>query len=342
MNRIFTFLVSLFLVNASLSAQGQILSIEKVKAGAGEVVLVPVVAKNLQQVGAITLFFTFDNNAVGYLSIENVTPLLNPVNFEYDVNSQKLVFTWSNIQGVSFDNNTLFSIKFVIKGCAGTAVNFTNDCEIAATDLTLIPVSFNNGTIISDQPDIKTQPQANRLVPGSTATFTINAEPVTQYQWSESSDLGNTWINLLEGEKYHGVNTSSLTIDNINETENANLYRCELTNKTCQGISNSAELLVDLKYSVNEPSNNRNTEFGLFPNPVASNFTLMFHSGGESIRLKIFDQNGRLVYSEDQTVRDGNTKMNVSCDFLKPGSYVGYVNGKWSGKQICTFRFVKI
>lgn len=94
-------------------------------------------------------------------------------------------------------------------------------------------------TQISGAPSILTQPQSRTVDPGSTVQFTVVAtgNPPLTYQWRRNG------INLTEGGKFSGVQTATLTISNVQQTEAGN-YDVRVSNTNGSVTSATAALAV--------------------------------------------------------------------------------------------------
>jgi len=101
----------------------------------------------------------------------------------------------------------------------------------------------NNATLnVYSAPIIVESPQDKEVCKNQTATFTIQSENGTSYQWQENR--GDGWYNLADNAFYSGSTTDNLdvfTIFGINDY----LYRCKVSNNTCSEISEEAMLQVN-------------------------------------------------------------------------------------------------
>jgi hypothetical protein len=321
-NRYFSILLSLFFISTSLSAQGQTLAIGRVKACAGEIVLLPVNAGNLTDVGAITLFINFDSLLIEYLNLENIDPQLDNINYGYNEASGQIVIAWSNISGRTFIQNKFFDIKFKLSGCTGSSVGFAPGSEIAKKDLQIVPVVMSNGAVDVDLPEIASQPEGVNVKTGAKAIFTLNASPVTEYLWKESSDQGVSWQPLIENEKYHGVCSTKLEISPVTLADNNNLYLCELNNKGCKINTNQAPLSVDTLNAINDHANNGAYDIKIFPNPFQEKITCSFNITEKAgVIIDIIDMAGKTVLTLPLELTGGRHFVEISAGFLSPGIY---------------------
>ena len=104
---------------------------------------------------------------------------------------------------------------------------------------------------VGSQVEVNTNPTDVSAYSGDDVMFTASgtaSSGTVAYQWQESTDGGNTWINLVESELYVGVKNDTLKIINVLQTMLGNQYRLSITSPAyvCdQDVNtNSAELTV--------------------------------------------------------------------------------------------------
>jgi len=104
------------------------------------------------------------------------------------------------------------------------------------------PQTVNVNFVINAGPGpvINTQPSAQTVCQGGTATFSIAATGATSYQWQKSTDGGANWNNVA------GATATTYTIVNVQITD-AGLYRCVASGQC--GATNS----VGVALTVNTP-----------------------------------------------------------------------------------------
>lgn len=105
--------------------------------------------------------------------------------------------------------------------------------------LTLYALYFNLCACTSAAfPAIRLHPtNALEVNPGSDVTFSVTAILATAYQWK----LNET--NLADSEKYTGSKKSSLTIHNVQESDEGD-YACVVGNRLVSILSSRARLTV--------------------------------------------------------------------------------------------------
>ena len=113
--------------------------------------------------------------------------------------------------GLDDDNND---------GIAGDT-NVTVDANGLVTSAALAyspPLDVNGDSIyefldIAYSPVISEQPTSQSVTAGNDATFSANIANAGFFQWEMSSDLGVTWVDLVNGPVFSGVDTNVLTVN---------------------------------------------------------------------------------------------------------------------------------
>ena len=115
-------------------------------------------------------------------------------------------------------------------------------------------VAYSNAATVSAAATIKTQPAAQTVAAGATATFSVTAQAVKSYQWQFTAD-GKTWKNNTGT----GYNKASFSFT-MNAAFSGRQYRCALTGLDGKVVYTSAakltlkddDSLIDLTYSLDD------------------------------------------------------------------------------------------
>ncbi len=92
---------------------------------------------------------------------------------------------------------------------------------------------------------VTTPPQNVTTCEFQSATFTLTTNTVNGYQWQLSTDGGTTWNNLANNAVYSGVNTISLTVNNVLASMNGYQYRVFLSkNGNACGLYSASGILT--------------------------------------------------------------------------------------------------
>lgn len=193
--------------------------------------------------------------------------------------------------GISDDSSTDIQIGadssggIVFDGKNGTVygdVELQENLEIGTDETLTIPEGSslnsngkltNNGTINVESggtltgdaggevvyaPAITTQPTAQTVTEGKTATFTVEATGGNlSYQWQQSTDNGSKWTNIT-GETNATYTTPATTMD-----MNGWQHRCVVKNSIDEATSNAATLTVTAipTYSITMETDGNGTAF---------------------------------------------------------------------------------
>jgi hypothetical protein len=81
---------------------------------------------------------------------------------------------------------------------------------------------------------------------GQKVTFTASASgsPTPSVQWQVSTDGGKTWSNLSDGSSVSGSATDTLTLSNIQASEDGSQYQAVFTNSIGTATTSAATLTV--------------------------------------------------------------------------------------------------
>ena len=115
---------------------------------------------------------------------------------------------------------------------------------------------------IAQSPTILSQPDNTRVDAGATAQFSIEADSVSPlyYQWYKYVD-GVSDTQLIEGAKYTGVTTDTLTIVNA-QGNDTGLYYCTLQNAAGTLLSDNAALALKRLLAWYQFENNADDSIG--------------------------------------------------------------------------------
>ena len=115
----------------------------------GSEVLLPVNFTDLNGIGSISLFFTFDESTVGFVDVVNIIPEMGFIISNTLPDPERVVISWFDFtggSGIDFPNGKAFDVKF--NYIAGQSdLIFTSDCEVTNGDNEPINVTLTNGSI---------------------------------------------------------------------------------------------------------------------------------------------------------------------------------------------------
>ncbi|MBU2940931.1 T9SS sorting signal type C domain-containing protein [Lacinutrix sp. C3R15] len=92
-------------------------------------------------------------------------------------------------------------------------------------------------SVTTATPTINSHPSDTSAGIGGNASFVVSSPNASSYQWQVSTNGGTTWTNT-------GTDSNSLTLTNVQLTEDGNLYQVIVTNACGNTTSNTATLTV--------------------------------------------------------------------------------------------------
>ncbi len=105
-------------------------------------------------------------------------------------------------------------------------------------------LSSSINVVVINDTYIVNQPIDQTLISGTSASFSIDSEFATFFQWQISYDNGITWVDLSNGSEYSGVLSQNLTINPVTNIMNGNMFRCNISGNCNNIISTTASLTV--------------------------------------------------------------------------------------------------
>jgi hypothetical protein len=270
-----------------LNAQVPSLSVGNVGVCNSPSVLIPLTGTNLSNIGSMTLFIHFDDQSLAFSSVENIDPQLSGLFINQLTNPSRVALVWSNVNGAQFQDNLLMNLKFNVLQQAGN-IDFAAGCEIANISLEIIPVNYVNGIVYSEQPIISSGPEDKTVKPQANALFQVTSPDASGYNWQESRNLGNTWLDVSEGPTYNGTHSSMLTVNKVTPQFSHYEYRCILDKQSCPVTTNKAVLLVDSLMGISNQDMIESLHFYNSPNPFSNGTKLSYNvpeQGDVSINL---------------------------------------------------------
>ena len=196
----------------------------------------------------------------------------HPLKINWDKASETLTVTFDGVDIITYANDIVEDIfnnspyvYFGFTAATGGSVNnqsvkIYESCNIieggSISDGYGDPLDSDGNGIkdykeVGSQVEVNTNPTDVSAYSGDDVMFTASgtaSSGTVAYQWQESDDGGNTWINLVESEQYVGVKNDTLKIINVLQSMLGNEYRLLITSPAyvCdQDVNtNSAELTV--------------------------------------------------------------------------------------------------
>lgn len=265
----------------------------------------------------VTLSLTIDQLQILQDPTDQTAVLTAGAEFTVDVSTFSPAYQWQSDFGDGFEDLTDGGQYAGVETAtlSVSAVNFDNDlqpfrCVItggACMDTT--EVAFLSVCGFIDE-----QPLSQELELGEDLVLSVTSNDLTaSYQWQ--SNIGFGFQNLSDAGQYSGVNTPELTVSNVNQTNDNQLFRCVVTTGSCVLESDEATLTIGTGIFVTEQNEHA---FAVWPNPVVAVLSIEVGSGFIGAPYLVFDLNGRMV----RTGQILSTRTDLDLSDLAPGMYL--------------------
>lgn len=212
----------------------------------GSEILVPINAANLSDVGSFSIFIQVDTAGVEFVATENLFQglltgnLVSSITYE---NQPVIVINWFSMVPINLESGKLLDIRLKVKS-SSCSLNFASNCELTKSDLSVIPqVVYTNGTM-TPLMNILPTPQNVKVTEAHAVSFALPTMENVTYQWQMLD--GDTWIDLLQGPNYLGIQEPMLTINAVAASPLDQYYRCRIGLPNCTGYSGISYLKVSL------------------------------------------------------------------------------------------------
>lgn len=175
--------------------------------------------------GAMTLKIAYDNTKLTYTGFTYgtitsgiSTTALNGV----------VTVTWAKSNNTSDLTGVIMSLKFLYNTNLTVPITFGPGCVLTRTNLSNITMDYSDGSIMTCNPVITSQPVDAAIAYGANAGFTVVATNPCYYQWQIQTTPSGPWVNLSDDAVYSGTTTGTLTVTTPDLTYLDYTYRCEL------------------------------------------------------------------------------------------------------------------
>jgi hypothetical protein len=154
----------------------------------------------------------------------------------------------------------------------------------------------------------------------TTALFTTSSfDPASAYQWQV--DSSGSFVNLVNGGQYSGVNDDSLRINNLHTAQTGHRFRCILSNNPCNDTTAAATLTVVNTTSVQE---NALLKLQAYPNPANEYWYITTESKAIGSTYYVVDGLGRKITEGQITAERFELRaaaLNEGIYFLRIAGY---------------------
>ena len=232
-------------------------------------------------------------------------------------------------------------------GILGTSpVAVDGDGQVTGQGGYTTPNDLNNNGVFDFQEagspsSISNQPVDVTIALGQDAVFQVSGN-ATYYQWQESAD-GSTWVDLVNGADYMGVDTQTMTVVDARGKLEGNRYRVVLRSPDFACDPNPDLISEDVRLIFNTsliPS-------GFSPNGDGENDVFLIPGLREypNFTMEVFDRWGNSVYKYDNNGSpnlvwwDGRSTGNMTMnkgELVPAGTYFYHIEYNGGGKSADT------
>jgi hypothetical protein len=311
--------ITIFILQ-SYQGLSQTLQIATIQSCMGDTAIVPINISEMDSVGAITLYISYDTAKVSFVTLSNINALASGTLFN-DVHNLttgarlgKVAISWvTTSSGITFSPGVLGILKFkVISG--GCNINFLSNCEFVNYNTQTINVIYTNGIItVPSVPVIATQPMQLSINSTQSGSFIIDATAYDSIQWQLKQ--GNTWSNLTNTTIFQGVNNDTLIVNQPYLLLSGSYIRCKFKNYCFTTYSDSVLLIVNVavqEYGINNCK--------IYPNPFKNSITVESDVFTTLETISIYQIDGKLLLHININRENQHFVIN-NLDFLKKGIY---------------------
>ena len=147
--------ITFFTILACMFNQGkaQTLQIDNVQANLGDTASVSVNISNIDSLGSITLFISYDTTKVNFINYTNLNPHITGViindmrNLSNNARLGKIAISWSDLNSVNFNAEIFVIFHFKVLAGNDCPLIFLPDCELANYYGQVININYINGSI---------------------------------------------------------------------------------------------------------------------------------------------------------------------------------------------------
>lgn len=181
----------------------------------GDTLYVPVMHNGLNGLAALSLSLNYPMQAIEFVGVGQVIPALTQ-DLIVNASNGQVRASWFNVNPLNLTNGSLFEMAFVVRDDAILAWDLATpgNCELADVNGNIIATQFIGGSIDKIGQVIVDQPFGdNQVDEGDTTVFIVDASGATAYQWQ--AFIGQQWINLQNDTVFGGVQSPTLSLQNV-------------------------------------------------------------------------------------------------------------------------------
>ena len=281
--------IILLLITGNATSQTGAITIVSVDGCQGDIIEIPVVATDLFNIGAITLFIDYSPESFVFDTLLNINPALNGLlfnNVEQPAGTSpggKIAVSWSGFNSVDLGNENLFVLSFLYLG-QNDSIVFSSNNEVADFEANILNLNYQNAQIqLSEEVSIIQQPSDLSVISDENGYFTIEGNNIYNYDWQYK--IAEQWISIQDNETFTGQNSNTLNIYSPDVSLNETYFRCRIIG--CNNMySDSVQLFVQAN-SLWQISSEK--FFSVYPNPANNFVNIKIKGVSESYNLSLFN-----------------------------------------------------
>jgi len=292
----------------------------------GDTLLVPIDVINFNNIGAITLYITYDTAVLQFDTIVNVNSQIpgalgNGIIYP----EPKVGIAWFSMSTnpANIGSGKLLDLMFYYKGGNDT-LSFNAACEVADINVNILPVSFINGAVVTGSvPVIASHPTDTTVFVGSSTSFNVQASGAVSYQWQLSIDSGLIWNDLTNTAIYSNVTDDTIIIGNTTSNMDGYWFRCNISSQ-CNIISGHANLTIDTSVGLNQNEKPSGISIHNYPDPAIDYTTIEYKIKNDGwVVINLFNLNGEIINELANSFHFmGKHKIDFDTSGIAPGIYL--------------------
>lgn len=242
----------------------------------------------------VTLALSIDTLQIFTQPSDQIGFLTGGVEFSILTSTTEPVYQWQTDLGSGFEDLTAGGQYAGVEAqnLAVSDLSFDNDFQLfRCVILGGACVDTSDVALLNVCGPIMLQPEDQVALEGEQASFTVASNDLSaSYQWQ--SNIGFGFQDLSDAGQYSGTTTPTLTVSDVSQTNNNQLFRCVVSSGVCDFESDEAVLIFDDGVNV---TNLDHLPFRAYPNPA--NAWIMIDAGAEFIgeQWMLYDLNGRML-----------------------------------------------
>ena len=234
----------------------------------------------------------------------------------------------TDIEGVTTSSHTTDATAIGDSGAVFTVVVTNSVGSVTSSGAAL---TVNAAAVAPVAPTITTQPTAQSIAAGATATFSVAATGTSlSYQWKKNG------LNITGGM---GATTNTYTTPAMGYAGNSAVYSVEVSNSAGSVTSSSATLTVSKSTTTKDYGLVANASDGLYDKTecVQDNNTGLIWEGKTASGTRSGDKTYKNLDDMNALQKAGGSQYPTQSEINDSGNSIGYANSVNAGSGLCGF-----